>query len=183
MTEGGDGAVHSWYRLRGRTSQRQTDSPLSRAGWAASGPGTLGWWLCRQGLVQDSLARGPGRRRTQLTSFRAWWDRRSQEDAGRVWVEAAPRGALGPRPGPGPPGAHLAGELGQDEGGPVHVRVVVSQLHLSHLLLCQLPHRLLEVGVLQGGGRGGWMRDVFSARPCTSHPRAAGSSPGSCCTA
>lgn len=53
-----------------------------------------------------------------------------------------------------PPGAHLAGKLRQDEGRPVHVRVVVSQLHLFHLLLRQRLHRLLEVGVL-GAGRGG----------------------------
>jgi hypothetical protein len=40
----------------------------------------------------------------------------------------------------------LPGELRQYEGGAVHVRVTVFQLHLLHLGLCQLLHWLLEVG-------------------------------------
>lgn len=43
---------------------------------------------------------------------------------------------------------HLPGELGQYEGGAVHVRVIVFQLHLLHLGLCQPLHWLPEVGVL-----------------------------------
>lgn len=38
------------------------------------------------------------------------------------------------------------GKLGQDRGCPVHVRVVVSQLPLLHLLLHQQLHGLLKVG-------------------------------------
>ena len=39
----------------------------------------------------------------------------------------------------------LAGKLTQDEGCPVHIRIVAFQLHLFHLLLCQLPPGLQEV--------------------------------------
>lgn len=43
---------------------------------------------------------------------------------------------------------HLAGELRQYKGCTVHVRVIVFQLHLLDLGLCQLLHGLPEVGAL-----------------------------------
>lgn len=75
-------------------------------------------------------------------------------------------------PSPIPQAAHLAGKLGQNEGCAMYVGVVVFQLHLFHLLLHQLPHRLPEVGAL-GTGVWGGIRGVLSGPPAPSHLRTA----------
>lgn len=96
---------------------------------------------------------------------------------GCVGAKVAPQGALGP---PAPPVAHLTGKLGQDKGRPVHIRVVVSQLPLLHLLLRQQLHGLPKVGAL---GTGGLVSGEGSPCPPAPTPGTAQCSLGFCCRA
>ena len=125
VTEGGGGAAGIWYKLGSWTPHRKT---LHLRGQARHHSAACNAGLGNEPAGVFSRAGGvqvPWR----LTVHRGHGQLRQQWPLGSAHIIQG-----------------LADKLRQDEGCPVHIRIVVFQLHLFHLLVCPLPQGLQEVG-------------------------------------
>ena len=125
VTEGRGGAAGIWYKLGSWTPHRKT---LHLRGQARHHSAACNTGLGNEPAGVFSRAGGvqvPWR----LTVHGGYGQLRQQWPLGSAHIIQG-----------------LAGKLRQDEGCPVHIRIVVFQLNLFHLLVCPLPQGLQEVG-------------------------------------